>query len=128
VAKSLNVTFVNGSTTVTLPGPIGGSAMSRIKAQAIGLSAGGTRFAYDKGATDRFEAELAFKNLSTDEKEDLDSFFDSDVDGVTTTFTYTDTNGQEYTARFLEPELRITKVVFGIWDVSMKLELSVMGK
>ena len=124
---STTVTFVSGATTVTLPAPSPGASMDAVKHQALGLTAGGTRYAYDKGV-DRYEVELVFVSLTDSQKEDLQSFFHTTVDGVTNTWTYTDSAGNSFTARFLNPTLSFTQVARRVWDVTMKLELNAMGK
>ena len=89
------------------------------------MTAGGTRYAYDIGI-DRYEADLDFRSLTTSEKDDLQSFFHSTVDGSGTTFTYTDADGSTYTARFLNPTLEFTKTYGDVYDISLSLELNSM--
>ena len=122
------VTFAKDQAGVTLPGPLPGALMREVKHQATGLTAGGTRYAYDKGV-DRYEVELDFIGLTSAEKEALQGFFHSTVDGVASTFTYTDTAGSEYTARFLDPVLSFRQLArgAGVWDVRLRLELGSMG-
>ena len=120
------VTFVSGATTVTLPGPQPGAGIEEHKHQALGLTAGGTRYAYDKGV-DRYEVELDFHSLTTAQQTALQSFFHTTVDGVANTWTYTDTAANSYTARFLDPILSFRQVARGVWDVTIRLELDAMG-
>ena len=117
------ITFVKGGTTVTLPGPAPGGVTRQRKAQNVSRSAAGDVYVYDKGV-DRYEADLSFESLSDSEKADLLSFFDTTVDGAVETFTYTDTNGAAYAARITEPDLEFRKVAGGVWDVTLRLELS----
>lgn len=119
---SYTVTLVKGETTVTLPGPIGGSAVNHVKHQGIGLTAGGTRYAYDKGV-DRYEVELSWEMLSDTEKTAILDFFHDDVDGVAETWTYTDVDGNTYTARFLDPTMALTKTAGNVWNVTARIEL-----
>lgn len=111
---------------ITIPGPIPGSAMRTVMHQGLGLAAGGTRYAYDKGVT-RYEADLDFETLSTADRNNLETFFRVTVTGVTTTWKYTDTGGNVYTARFLDPELVFVKVAQNVWSVRVRLELSTRG-
>ena len=120
------VTFVKDATTVTLPAPSPGSTMREVKHQALGLTAGGVRYAYDKGV-DRYETDLEFQGLDASEKAALQSFFHTTVDGVVNTFTYTDSNGTGRTARFLDPTLEFRKLAVNVWDVTVRLEVSTMG-
>jgi len=128
MAVSVNVKFDDGAGgAITIPGPIPGSTMQTILHQAVGLTAGGTRYAYDKGVT-LYRAELRFTTLSATNREALDTFFRTTVTGTTTTWTYTDTGGNTYTARFLNTELAFAKVAPEIWSVNITLELSSLGK
>ncbi len=124
---TLTVTFEKGVESVTLPAPEPGSQMRLVKHQGLGLTAGGTRYAYDKGVT-RYEADLSFRSLTTAQKEALTGFFDDDTEGSKETFTYTDTEATAYTARLLAPTLSVVKVAAGVWDVAATLELSAMGE
>ena len=121
------ITFYKSPTTVTLPGPPGGYPIRRIKPQALGLTSGGTRYTQDKGGPDRYQVELLFDDLTDSEKEALDGFYNTTVDGVTNTFTYTDTDGTGYTARFLDTILEFTKTANNQWGVRVLLELTTMA-
>ncbi len=116
------ITFVKAPTTVTLPGPVPGSVIREIKHQASFILASGQRVVYDKGV-DRYEIDLDFESLTQTELDSLQAFYHTTVDGVISTFTYTDTNGAAHTARFLEPVLEIPKVAYNVYDVHVKLEL-----
>lgn len=116
------VTFISGVTTVTLPGPIPGSVIREVKHQASFILASGQRVVYDKGV-DRYEIDLDFESLTQTELDNLQAFYHTTVDGVVSTFAYTDTNGAAHTARFLEPVLEIPKVAYNVYDVHVKLEL-----
>jgi len=120
------ITFARGETTVTLPAPPGGYPVREVKRQAIGLTAGGTRYVYDKGI-DTYEAEITLESLSDSEKASLDGFFHTTVDGSKQTFSYTDSAGDEYLARFLSPTLNYTKISKNCFDVVFHLELSAMA-
>ena len=122
----MSVTLTKDAATVTLPGPNPGATASETKRQVLGRSAGGTVYTYDKGV-DTYEIALTFESLTNAEKAALQSFFHATVDGVTSTLTYTDSSGNAYTARFLEPALAFRKVADNVWDVAFRLELSSMG-
>ena len=124
---TLTVTFAKGAESVTLPAPEPGSRMRLVKHQGLGLTAGGTRYAYDKGVT-RYEADLDFRSLTTAQKESLVNFFDTEIEGAKETFTYTDSESTAYTARLLTSALMVVKVAAGVWDVVATLELSAMGE
>ena len=122
----MSVTFQKDSASVVLPGPIPGAEVRETKRQVVGRSAGGTLYAYDKGVV-AYEVSLAFESLTDDEKDDLVAFFHDEADGVCNTFTYTDSRGTSFTARFLRPDLSIEKVAQDVWDVALVLELNEMA-
>ena len=122
----MSITLQKGATTVALPDPLPGYPVRAIQRQAVGRTAGGTVYVYDKGV-ETYEVELPFESLSNSEKSDLASFFDNEAQGCLQTFTYTDSNGAERTARFLNPRLAFVKVAANVWDVRLRLELSSIG-
>ena len=122
----MSVSLTKDAATVALPGPNPGYVSLEAKRQALGRSAGGTVYVYDKGVS-TFEVELSFESLTNAEKAALQSFFDSTVNGAITTFTYTDSGGNTTTARVLNTELAFRKVADNVWDVSFRLELNSMG-
>ena len=121
-----SVTFAKGETSVSLPAPIGGTPRREVKHQATGLTTGGTRYAYDKGI-DRYEVDLSLQSLTAAEKTSLLGFFHSTTDGVVETWTYTDEDGNTYTARFLNPTLEFQQVQGGVYDIMLLLELGSMA-
>ena len=123
----MGIKFKKGATEVELPGPSPGSKARMVKHQALGRTSSGKRLAYDKGV-DRYELEMTFESLDDDEKEALVSFFHETTDGVAEEFTYLDASANEYTARFLSPELALERAASGVWDVHVRLELSEMAK
>ena len=122
----MSITLKSGETTVTLPDPLPGYPVRARQRQAVGRTAGGSVYVYDKGV-DTFEVELPLESLTDAEKNALVSFFDTLAKGCLETFTYTDSNGTARTARFLEPELSFVKVTANVWDVRLGLELASMG-
>ena len=122
----MSVTFQKGAASVTLPGPVPGSSAREAKRQAVGRSAGGSVYVYDKGVA-VYEVSLTFESLTDQEKADLVVFFHDEAEGVLNTFTYTDSRGTEFTARFIGPELSLEKVAQNVWDVALVLELSEMA-
>ncbi|MBW1779320.1 MAG: hypothetical protein JRL30_01145 [Deltaproteobacteria bacterium] len=125
---AVTVTFDDGAGgDITLPGPFPGSTMITKKRQALGETAGGVTYSYDKGVT-KYEAVLRFDTLSDTQKNTLETFFNTTVTGVNTTWTYTDTGAVEYTARFLDPELPFEKQAKNLWSVSVRLELNKRGE
>ena len=122
----MSATFIKGGTTVTLPSPVPGSRALERKHQAVGRTAGGTVYAYDKGVA-TYEVQLTFESLTDSEKSDLQSFFHTTVNGAVETFTYTDSSSNNFTARMIEGTLAFRKVAANVWDVSLTLEIDSMG-
>ena len=108
--------------TVTLPAPAGGSTLPRRRARVVGRTASGVVYAYDK-SVGWHTATLNFFGLSSTQKSDLITFFDANAG----TWTYTDSSGNAYTARFLDPQLQFRQSVTGAYDVTLNLELSAAG-
>ena len=122
----MSVTFEKGETTVALPDPAPGYPVEAARRQTLGRTAGGTVYVYDKGQT-RYAATLRFESLTDVQKNALASFFTTTTQGARETFTYADSNGTEYTARFLEETLEFLKVAGGVWDARLTLQLDAIG-
>lgn len=122
---ALTVTFVKDTTTLTLPAPAPGADAEAIRLQSEGVAAGGLRYVYDAGVT-RFRKVETFENLSTTEKDGLADFF-AVVLGMARTFTYTDSAGTAFTARFAEPKIGFRKVAADVWDTTVPLWLDDMA-
>ena len=122
----MSVTFVLGETTVTLPDPAPGYPVRSARRQAVGRTAGGQTYVYDKGVTTT-EALVPFESLTDAEKAALAAFFADEAEGAANTFTYTDSAAVAHTARFLDPRLDFVKVAGGVWDVRVRLELEPVG-
>ena len=123
----MSISLALGETTVTLPDPSPGYPVRAHKYQVVGRTAGGAIYVYDKGI-ERFEVELPFESLTDAEKTALSDFFDDTAKASLNTFTYTDSGGNEFTARFLDPHLAFIKVSGNVWDVRLRLELNSMGR
>jgi len=118
----MSVSFQRSATILALPGPVPGSIVRQTKRQAVGRTAGGALYTYDKGVS-AWGATLTFESLSDEEKSDLVSFFHDVANGVMNSFTYTDSTGHEFTARFASPDITLRKVAQNVWDVTVELEL-----
>ena len=122
----MSVTFVLGETTVALPDPAPGYPVRSERRQAVGRTAGGQVYVYDKGVTTT-EAILPFESLTDAEKTALAAFFADEAEAAANTFTYTDSHAAAHTARFLDSRLDFVKVAGGVWDVRVRLELEPVG-
>lgn len=103
------VQFSYSSTTFNIQNPVFSNLYKIKKFQALARTAGGKIFAYDKGVTS-YQLTLEFSDLRQSEKDDLESFFDSVVNGTLTDFEYTDHFGTVWSAKFLVTELSFEEV------------------
>lgn len=122
----MSITLQKGQSSITLPGPAPGSQAAERRSQVTGRAASGQLYCYDKGVRS-FTVELAFESLTDQEKASLMSFFDDAANGAMETFTYTDSGGRTFTARFAGAELAWRKVAQNVWDVTFALELDQMA-
>ena len=125
---STTITLQKGAgTPVSLPGPAPDYPGRAEMHQVLGRTMDGTVYVYDHGVS-VFPVRVPLTGLSDSEKAALETFFRTEVEGMLYTFTYTDTNGTAFTARFVEDSLEFTKKSKNNWDVSLPLELnSVVG-
>ena len=105
----MSVTLVKGGTTVVLQNPVLGNEIATRKAQVFSRDAGGGRYAYDQGPAWKTMI-LRWEHLRESEKTALQSFFEDDADGMRLSFTYTDHEGDSWTAYFNQPALEFTVV------------------
>ncbi len=120
------MTLKKGATVVTLPDPSLNSDGPTIRPGATGLTAGGTRYGYDKGVP-RYEVRLGWTSLTSAQKVLVDAFF-AIVLGMKDTWTLTDWDTNSWTARFLAPRLQWRKVMHNVWDLDVDLELDGVWK
>jgi len=121
----MSVQFTRNATTVTLPDPAPGKALSERKRQLLDHTQGGTVVVQDLGV-ETYEVQLTFEMLTQTQKDALQSFFHTVADGALNTWTYTDELGNSYTARFLSPVLAFEQAAKDMYDVTLRLELSAM--
>ena len=122
----MSILFALDSITITLPDPVPGSPVRRVGRQALGRTAAGKAYAYEKGPASH-EVELRLESLTNAEKDALAAFIADTCQGCLRPFTYTDSAGVARAARLLNPQLEFTKVCANVWDVRLHLELSDMG-
>lgn len=85
---------------------------------------GGVRYVYKMSSMNRWMWTLQFDAVTSPQKDKLIQFFyHPSVDGPTSTWSYTHTDGNVYTARFLQPSLPFGRVNSNLWTVQIELEL-----
>lgn len=141
----MSVRFSYAGTTVDLQNPNVQNAIALDKVQVVGRSVAGARYRYDRGVDVR-TLRLHWSQLRESEKAELQSFFETTVDGVMTQFTYTDHRGTAWSAQFVNPTLEFVEVAdsaasagtftsdgdtyptttreAGVWSVEVELEVS----
>ena len=123
---SLNatMTFAAGATTVTVPAPVPEYDADHHIAQAVGRTAAGTRYVYDKNVTSRVTRIVL--ELTAAQKSSLITFIDSTLDGAVNTFTWTDHHGTAHAScRLLNPgELNFTKLKSNRFSVTLEIATS----
>lgn len=98
------VVFTKNLTVVTIQNPLRENKEIITKHQALGRSASGLVYTYDKGLT-LYKLSLEFDELRQLEKDRLTSFWETSVNGIMNQFVYTDHTGKLWNARFLTTEL-----------------------
>lgn len=121
---SINVTLVKDATTVTLPGPSSATDVTSMPRFVTDQSANFTRWTYQLTASKLFHWSISIMDLTYAQKNALQSFFDDTVDGPNLTFTYTHTDGNSYTARFVDTMLNFNRVNGTQWATNFRLETS----
>jgi len=121
-------TLTKSTNAVALPDPVKGYEPAEGKSQVLARTAAGAVRVYDR-AVSVYRLRVTWQGLSDNEKADLLTFFHNSpadgtpgVNGMANAFTLTDDDGNTYTARFVEPELRFTKDVNNRWDVTVRVE------
>lgn len=102
------VSLTYSTTTIWLQNPQVANVYAVKKNQALGRTSGGTVYTYDKGS-DQKRMELEFANLRQGEKDALETFYKTTVNGIMNTWTYVDHGGVSHTARFLDDELQFVE-------------------
>ena len=117
----MSVTFQSGETQVTLRDPEFENTEAASPKQALGRTASGAVYVYDKGVEVRTMS-LEFRCLDNDEKDDLEDFHRSTVEGAYTTFSFTDHRSGTWTARFIR-DIEFSEVLDGRWNCRIELEV-----
>ena len=114
----------SGEDTITLNGPRSDQAIDKpVPRWVTDLTQGGTRYSYKLNSSTKRIWTLQFDFLTSAQKSDLETFFDTYAEGPENTFTYTHTDGNSYTARFAMTDLNFVRVGPNLWQVTMILEI-----
>ncbi|MDE2098816.1 MAG: hypothetical protein KGL39_16305 [Patescibacteria group bacterium] len=123
-APSINVSFTAGQTTLTLRATKPDTQAPTTVPGVVHRTQGGSLVSYQVGPQ-YFETTLQITGMSGQQKDALVSFFAANF---TKSWTYTDENGNAFTAQFLDISLPISKNMKESWDCNLHLNLSAMLK
>ncbi len=120
------LSFAFDTTSLTLPllGQMPTRTSERL--QALGRTAGGTRYVHDSGTTLR-QREVALVSLTSSERDSLSTFHNT-VAASANAFTVTDEDGEELQARFADGKLNFEPDEYGLWKITLKLDLEETGE
>lgn len=113
------ITFT-GNGSVTLPATAPQTEAPTSVPGIVHRTQGGSLVSYQVGPQ-YWEVTLQCRSLTGAQKDALNTFF---AVNFAAPFTYTDENGNRFTARFLEPKLPLKKAYRDSWEVDIRLNLS----
>jgi len=121
---SSTIKFDNGAgTVINITGPAGRTNINHLALYATGINGNGDRWSYKYSSQKKYRWNMTLPNLTATMKNQLEDFYYNTADGPTNTFTYTHTDGTEYTgARFVNDDLQFSRVNDNEFSVSIVIE------
>lgn len=113
------ITFT-GNGSVTLPATAPDTDAPITVPGVVHRTQGGSLVSYQVGPQ-YWEVTLQCRSLTGAQKDAINTFFAANFAAP---FTYIDENGNNFTARFLEPTLPLKKAYRDSWEVDIRLNLS----
>ena len=108
---------------VEVSAPAGPTQVDLMTGWVSDLSADFTRFAYRTTSNFLRQWTLNLPNLTTAQKNSLETYFRDTAKGPTNTFTYIHSDGTSYaTCRFVDTELRWTRLNDAEWATQVRIE------
>lgn len=111
-------------TAIEINGPVSPTNVDLLPMFVSDLSANNTRYSYQLTDTKVWHWSMRFDDLTTAQKNALEDFFTDTAKGPTNTFTYTHSDGETYTARFLDTALQFERRNSNEWATSFALEVT----
>lgn len=109
---------------VTVGGPDGFTSVRLLPMFVTDLSANHTRWTYQTTATKKSRWRISLDNLTTAQKNALETFFTDVAKGPTNTFIYTHTDGTSYSGcRFVDTELDFSRMDDRTWSTQVEIEM-----
>jgi len=115
------VHFISASGSIAINGPVSTDLITRPH-HVMAETANYTVFAYKKTSTLAQDWTLVFDALSDSQKATIQDFFFNKADGPSRTFSYEHTDGQIYTARFLDTQLQFQRRPNN-WGLTVRLRI-----
>lgn len=118
---SKTVSFATASGSIQVNGPVSTDIITNpfhVSAQTANY----TVFVYRKTGVFAQDWNLVFDGLSDANKQAINDFFINDAQGPTNTFTYGHTDGEGYTARFMDDRLQFQRRP-GDWGITIRLRI-----
>lgn len=109
--------------TCSLPGPAGPTQPTLLPQWVTGQTENLARYVYRGHTNTVYQWSLQFQNLSLANKRELETFFTTIAKGPENQFDYTHTDGNAYTARFIDTQLLWQRESNELWAVNVTLEL-----
>ena len=116
------VTFeIPAGASATVNGPTGSTGIDNLENYVSEFTADKSLIVYQTSNSVKDVWTLNLSELTTAQKNELQTFFDTHAKGPTNAFSYVHTNGETFTScRFLDRGLRWTRKG-GAWDVTVRL-------
>lgn len=122
-AHRTTVAMTRGGTTITLNAPEGPTNVRCLSNWVTALSESLKRWVYRTSDVRKEHWTISLHDMGESQWSDLRSFFYDVVKGPELTFTYTHTDGETYTARFVDTELQGSRRDKNTWSATITLEL-----
>lgn len=106
----MSVTLTKGVAVVILSNPQLGDALALKRRAVVQDRSDGGVYVFETAAGHAYERTLQLDALRRPERDALSSFFDASVRGPLKAFTFTDERGDNWNARFLDPQIEFTSV------------------
>lgn len=123
MTHSSTVTLSLGSESITISGPASDQPIEPLAQYVTDIAQNGTRYSYRMSSGENRTWSLQLDFLTTEEKDDLESFYHDVVGGPSETFTWLHTDGNSYTARFINTNLPWQRVFSNLWKVALQIEI-----
>ncbi len=113
------MTFSVGEDSVSVPAPMAGYQGTHERAQAVGKSATGVVYVYDKDVTSR--AARPVLRLTKTQRDNLITWFDTHAQGALNTFTWVDHLGATHSTCRLRSPIAWRKTAGGVFEVQLDI-------